>query len=64
MNDKPRLVQVTDTNEIHQLGLAATRGDLNVPHIIAGGRFGNYEVWVDADELRAWRSAPFPNEHV
>lgn len=51
MNDKPRLIEVTDSAEL--AALDASKGDIGAPftlRIVKGGK-----VFADADELRAWR---------
>jgi hypothetical protein len=52
MNDKPRLVMISDWEEIHKL--YATAGDLGSPHVI---KDKDGVLYVDADELRAWRAS-------
>jgi len=50
-NNKPRMVEVTDPEEIE--GLTRDKADLAVPMSFSP----NGHPWVDADELRAWREA-------
>jgi hypothetical protein len=56
--NKPRLVEITDHHELARLW--ETRDELGSPHIFrkpgTADQWGN-SVWVDAEELRAWRSA-------
>ena len=55
-NDKPRLVEITDAREYGLL--MAHQGELGIPHLLTDFvlRPGQPRtVFVDADELRAWR---------
>lgn len=50
MNDKPRMVEVTDPVELG--ALRAARNDINAPYLVMEkGKF-----YSPADELRAWRA--------
>jgi hypothetical protein len=53
MNDKPKLVRVTDATEIAEL--LKRRGELDVPLLMPG-------AWALADELRAWRASQSTSE--
>ena len=49
--DKPRMVRVTDQHERDDL--IEHWGDLDTPRIVRSSE----GIFVDADELRAWRAA-------
>lgn len=50
MADKPRLIAVTDPDEADAL-TSKDEGDLATPFTMKP----NGHLWVDRDELRAWR---------
>lgn len=50
MTDKPRLIAVTDPDEADAL-TSKDEGDLSTPFTMKP----NGHLWVDRDELRAWR---------
>jgi hypothetical protein len=57
MNDKPRMVEITDLAE--QEALQAAAGELGTPTLYQ--RMDTLRWWVDADELKAWRSTRTSN---
>jgi hypothetical protein len=55
MNDKPRLVQI---NKEELAEIRAKPGDLALPFVVPVGD----ALYVDADELRAWRASQHTSE--
>jgi hypothetical protein len=47
--NKPKLVKVSDSEA---KDILARRGELDIPHLFNAGN----SLWVDPDELRAWRA--------
>lgn len=50
--DKPRLIRVTDLDEID--AIRAAGNGIGVPFYHFNQ--ATYQLWADAEELRAWRS--------